>query len=92
MKVIWLENVSFSDMKILRLFVKTMTADDKYSLLTRDNLTQPIHIHLSQKQKTFSEIFCSFLKSTLTFKNFQKKMNPIAYIIPKLRTPKHLVG
>ena len=60
-----------------------MTADDKYSLSTRDNLTQPIHIHLSQKQKTFSEIFCSFLKSTLTFEHFRKKTNPIAYMIPK---------
>ena len=28
--------------KNLRLFVKTLTADDKYSLLNRDNLRQPI--------------------------------------------------
>ena len=28
--------------KILRLFVNTLTADDKHYLLNRDNLTQPI--------------------------------------------------
>ena len=28
--------------KILGLFINTLTADDKYSLLNRDNLTQPI--------------------------------------------------
>ena len=40
---------------ILRLFVKTLTVDDKHYLFNRDNLTQPIQIQLSQKQKTFSE-------------------------------------
>ena len=30
-----------------------MTADDKYSLLNRDNLTQPIPTQLSQKQNAF---------------------------------------
>ena len=43
--------------KILRLLVNTLTDDDKYSLLDRDNLTEPIQILLSQKQKTFSELF-----------------------------------
>ena len=28
--------------KILRLFVNTLTTDDKYSLLTIDNLKEPI--------------------------------------------------
>ena len=59
--------------KILRLFVNTLTDDDKYSLLYRDNLTQPIQILLSQKQKTFSIFFSAFLKSTLNFQHFQKK-------------------
>ena len=39
--------------KILRLSVKTMTADEKYSLLNRDNVTQPIQILLSQRQRLF---------------------------------------
>ena len=43
--------------KILRLFFHTLTVDEKHYLLNRDNLTQLIQIQLSQKQKTFSEIF-----------------------------------
>ena len=46
--------------EILRLFVNTLTADDKYSLLNTDNLTQHVHMHLSQKQKDFSQFFCAF--------------------------------
>ena len=59
--------------KILRLFLNTLTDDDKYSLLYRDNLTQPILIVLSQKEKTFSELFSAFLKFTLNFERFQQK-------------------
>ena len=62
--------------KMLRLFVTTMTAYDKYSLLNRDNLTEPIQILLSQKQKTFSRSFPAFLKSRLNFEHFQKKDHP----------------
>ena len=59
--------------KILRLFVKTLTADDKYSLLNSDNLTQSIQTLLSQKQKTFSRTFSLLLKSTLNFEHFQQE-------------------
>ena len=50
-----------------------MTADDKYSLLNRDNLTQPIPTILSQKQKGFFQFFFAFSKSTLNFEHLQKK-------------------
>ena len=62
--------------KILRLFFKTSTDDEKYSLLYRDNLTQPIQILLSEKQKNFSEFFSAFYKCTLNFAHFQKKDDP----------------
>ena len=55
------------------MFVNTLTADDKYSLLNRDNLTQPIRTPLSQKHKAFSEFFLAFSKSTLNFEHFEKK-------------------
>ena len=58
--------------KMSRLFPNTLTADGKYSLLNRDSLTQPIQMQLSRKQKTFSEFFVAFLKSSLNFENFQK--------------------
>ena len=48
--------------KISGVFLNTLTDDDKYSLLYGDNLTQPIQILLSQKQKTFFEFFSAFLK------------------------------
>ena len=59
--------------KFLRLLVKTLTDDEKYSLVYRENLTQPIQILLTQKRKTFSPFFSAFFKSTLNFAQFQKK-------------------
>ena len=62
--------------KIPRLFVNTLTVDQKRYLLTRDKLTQTIQIQLSQKQKTFFEFFFAFLKSILNFKHLPKKDDP----------------
>ena len=59
--------------KILRLFVNTLTADEKYSLLNRDNLKEPIDKQLSKKPKTFCQSFFEFSKSTLNFKHLPKK-------------------
>ena len=77
--------------KILGLFVNTLSEDDKYCLLYRDNLTEPIQILLSQKQKPFSEFFSPFLKSTLNFKHFQKKLTLLADVFPKVPTPKEVI-
>ena len=77
--------------KLLRLFVNTLTDEFKYCLLYRDNLTQPIQILLSQKKKTFSHLFSPFLKGTLNFEHFQKKMTLIADVFPKLSSPKKLI-
>ena len=62
--------------KIQRLFVNTLTADDKHYLLNRDILAQRSQMQLSQKQKTFSQLFFSFLKSKFNFKQFSKKVDP----------------
>ena len=78
--------------KILGLFVNTLSEDDKYCLLYNDNLLQPIQILLSQKQKTFSQFFSAFLKSTLNFEHFRKKINLIADIFPKLPSTKIVVS
>ena len=59
--------------KIVRMFVNTLTLNDKHYLLNKDNLTQRIQMQLSKKQKTFSEYFCAFLKSCLFVEHFQKK-------------------
>ena len=62
--------------EILRLFVNTLTVNDKHYLLNRDNLTQPTQMQLCQKKKTFSEIFFAFLKFILNFQHLPKKDNP----------------
>ena len=49
--------------QVLGLLVKTLAADEKYPALNRDNLTIPIQMELSQKQKSFSEFFAAVLKS-----------------------------
>ena len=77
--------------KISGLFLNPLTDDDKYSLLYRDNLTQPIQIRLSEKQKNFSDFFSAFLKSTLNFEHFQKKINLIADVFPKVPSPKKVI-
>ena len=74
--VVPLEKVFLVIHKIVRLFVNTLTVNDNHYLLNRDNLTQPIQIQLSQKQKTFSEIFFAFLKSILNFKHLPKENDP----------------
>ena len=74
--------------KILGLFVNTLSEDDRYCILYKDNLLQPIQILLSQKQKTFSQFFSAFLKSTLNSEHFQKKINLIADVFPKLPSAK----
>ena len=58
------------------MFVNTLTADDKYSPVSRDNLTQPIWTQLSQKQQAFPQFFLAFSKATLNFEHFQKKDDP----------------
>ena len=77
--------------KILGQFLYTLTDDDKYCLLYRDNLTQPIEILLSQKQNTFFQFFSTFSKSALNFKHFQKKMTLIADVLTKLPSPKKVI-
>ena len=62
--------------KCLRLFLNTLTADDKYCLLDNNNLRQPIEMQLSQKQKTFSELVSAVLKARIDFENFQKEDAP----------------
>ena len=74
--------------KFLRLLVKTLTGDEKYSLLYRENLTQPIQILLYQKRNYFSQFFSAFLKSTLNFEHFQKKDDPHSRCISQITASK----
>ena len=70
--------------KILRLFVYTLTDDDKFCFLYTDNLTQPFQILLSKKEKAFSQFFAAFLKSTLNFEHSGKKDDPHRRCVPQI--------
>ena len=70
--------------KISRLFPNTLSADGKYSLLNRDNLTQPIHMQLAGNKKTICEFFCGFLKSSLDFERFKTKHGSHSWGISKI--------
>ena len=74
--------------KISRLFPNTVSADGKYSLFNKDNLTQPIQIELSRKQKTFSEYFSAFLKFNLKFEHIKKKDDPHSWCISEITDTK----
>ena len=70
--------------KISRLFPNSLSAYGKYSLFNRDNLSQPIQMQLAGKQKTFSQLFSAFLKSSLNFEHFQKKDDSHSWGISKI--------
>ena len=77
--------------KFFRPFLNTLTANDKYSLNSKDKWWQTIQKLLSQKQNIFLKFFSTFFESALNFEHFQKKMTLIAYVFPKLPTTKDVL-
>ena len=77
--------------KLFSQFLNTLTTGDNYSLVSRDNSMQTIQMHLSQKQKVFSQFFTAFFEFVLNFEHFQKKMTLIASVFPKLPTTKYVL-
>ena len=77
--------------KIRRLFDNTLTADGKHYLLNKDNLTQPIQMHLSQKQKSFLNFFLHSQNLYSILNIFQKKMTLIADAVPELPASKNMI-
>ena len=70
--------------KILRMLVNIMTTDDKCFLLNRDNLWQPTHMQLSDKEKTISQFFSQICKCRLNFEHFPKKDDPHSWCISEI--------
>ena len=71
--------------QILGLLVNTLAADEKYPVLNRDNLTIPIEMQLSEKEKSFSQFFPRFLKSMSNFAPFEEKYDPHSFLSSKIR-------
>ena len=74
--LLWLE--------ILRLFVNTLTADDKYSCRNMQNFLQQLQTLLSQKRKTFCGFFIEFLKCAWNLQHFKKKDECPSLIISEI--------
>ena len=90
-KVMELQKSLLETWKFFSGFLNTLTADDKYCINSRDNWMQNIQMHLSQKQKIFSQFFFAFFESALNFERFQTKMTLIAYVFPNLPNTKDVL-
>ena len=90
-KGIELQKSLLDSWKFFRPFLNTLTADDRYSLISKNKWMQTIQMHLSQKPKIFSELFWAFFEFVLNLEHFQKKMTLIAYVFPKLPTTKDVL-
>ena len=77
--------------RILGLFVKPLSANDKYSLINRGSLLQHFQMKLSQKRKTLSQFFLAFSKFWINFQHFHQKMNLTADVFFNLSTPKNVI-
>ena len=75
----------------LGMLVNTLAADKKYRVLNRDNLTIPIQMQLSEKQKTFSKFFAALLEFTLNFKYFKNKYDPHRFFISEIKDSEYVV-
>ena len=70
--------------EILKLFVRTLTTDYKYSRRNMLNFTQQLEAPFSQKPKTFSGFFITFLKCELNLEHLQKKDEYPRLVISKI--------
>ena len=80
-----LENVCLSLSEILGVFVNTLTTDNRYSYLNRNNLPEAIQLQLSKKQKIFTYIFAAYLISTSNVQHFAQKHDPHKFCIFEIR-------
>ena len=79
--------------KIFGLFLNSLTTDDKYSLLNRDNILilQPLQMQLFQKPKAFLNFFLHFRNLCWILNIFNKKMTQISYGFLNLHNPQNVV-
>ena len=70
--------------EIFRLFVNTLTADEKYSRRNMRILWQQLQTSLSQKGKTFFGFFIAFLKCAWNLEHSEKKEEYPSLIITEI--------
>ena len=70
--------------RMLGLFVNRSTADEKYILLNRENLSSSSQMQLSKKQNVF-RIFLLYLSNLhQTFNILKEKVSLLAYVFLKI--------
>ena len=70
--------------EIFRLFVNTLTPDDKYSRRNIQIFWQQLQTSLSQKGKAFCEFFIAFLKCAWNLQHSEKKEEHPSLIITEI--------
>ena len=70
--------------EIFRLFVNTLTPDDKYSRRHMDIFWQQLQTTLSQKWKSFCRLVVAFLKCSLNLEHSEKKEEYPSLIITEI--------
>ena len=70
--------------EFLRLFVNTLTADNKYFRCNVHNFAQQVQTRLSQREKTFYRFFIAFLKCAWNLEHFEKKDEYPSLIISEM--------
>ena len=81
----------FLTCQILGLLFNTFPVDEKYPVLNRDNLTIPIEMQLSQKEKKFSRFLAVVLKSRINFQYFEKNDDPHRFCNFEITESKNVV-
>ena len=83
-KLSWKESALVTS-EIFRLFVNTLTPDDKCSRRNIQIFWQQLQTLLSQQQKTFYRFFIAFPKFAWNLKHSEKKKKKIlGLLLPKL--------
>ena len=70
--------------EIFRLFVNTLTPDDKYSRRYMQIFWQQLQTPLCQKWKSFCRLVVAFLKCSLNLEHSEKKEEYPSLIITKI--------
>ena len=70
--------------QIFRLFVNTLTPDDKYSRRNMQTFWQQVQTPLSQKRETFFRFFIEFLKCAWNLEHSEKKEEYTSLIITEI--------
>ena len=83
-KVSELQKSLLDSWKFFRPFLNTWTANDTYSLNSKDKWMQTIQMLWSQKQNVFSQFRLAFFETALNFEHFQKKDDPQSLCISEI--------